>query len=321
MKRSAKILSTVILLILLGLFILGQTKKVKEILHYHWGLDDVTELYKLRFTLTPAGKDVFFEGDGLMIAGTIFNSEDGEKPGIIFLHGSSVQGRKLPFCLLLSDRLAKQGFHVLSMDMRGFGESEDPLLIDAVESWQSKGDISNALDFLIQNADVDTSAVFIVGHSAGANQAIIAGIYDIRIKKIVAIGPSRRVKERALSDQTEERAYFLERFSKDRQLDQSLSWSTFRQLAENGIIDNYVSYFQTEGHKSIFLIDGRLESPDDLQFLSQIYDLFVPPKKYLTIAGSNHYSNTKAVGGLIFYHKSVFNSLVLAISNWLHSES
>jgi len=320
MKRSAKILSIVTLLIFLGLFILGQTEKVKQILHYHWGLDGVTELHQLNFSLTPEGKDVLFEGDGLKIAGTVFSSGSGKKPGIIFLHGSSVKGRKLPFCLLLCDRLAKQGFHVLSMDMRGFGESEDPALIDAVESWQSKGDISNALDFLIQNVDVDTCAVFIVGHSAGANQAIIAGIHDKRIKRIVAIGPSRRVKERALSEQADEREDFLQRFAKDRQLGQTPSWSTYRQLAENGIIDNHVCYFQTDGHKPIFLIDGSLESPADLQFLSKIYDLFIPPKKYLTIDGSNHYSNIKAVGGLVFYHKPVFDSLVKAISNWLHSE-
>ena len=320
MKRSTTFTFSIILSVFLGLFILSRTEKTKQILYYHWGLEDITEVHKLRFTLTPKGKDVFFEGDGLKIAGTIFSSGSRRKPGIIFLHSSSVKGRKLPFCLLLCDRLAKQGFHVLSIDMRGFGESEDPLLIDAVESWQSKGDIRNALDFLIQNADVDTSQIFIVGHSAGANQAIIAGIEDKRIKKIVAIGPSRRVKERALSEQTDERDYFLQRFTKDRQLDKTLSWSTYSQLAENGIIDNHVCYFQTDGHKPIFLIDGSLESPADLQFLSKIYDLLIPPKKYVTIYGSNHYSNIKAIGGLVFYRKPVFDSLVNEISNWLHSE-
>jgi len=317
MKRGSYIFFLLSLFVLLSLFGVSQTSRVKQLLHYHWGLASAAEIHKLRFAGTPKGKEVFFEGDGVRIAGTIFSVSKKNAPGIIFLHGSSVQGRKLAFCLLLSKELAERGFHVLSMDMRGFGESEDPHLIDEVDSWQSKGDVSKAIDFLIKNATVDTSALFIVGHSAGANQAIIAGIYDHRLKKIVAIGPSRRVKERILSDQAKNREYFIERFARDRKLTALPSWETYRQISINAMLDTYIPYFQTEDHKPLFLIDGSLEGPEDLEFLRNIYQELIPPKKYFTIEGSNHYSNTKALGPLIFYHKQVFDELVDKIASWL----
>lgn len=317
MKRRSRIFILLSLLIFFSLFLFSQSSRVKQLLRYHWGLESATELYKLRFTGTPKGKEVFFEGDGVKIAGTIFSGAKENAPGVIFLHGSSVAGRNLAFCLLLCEQLARRGFYVLSMDMRGFGESEDPKLVDEVDSWQSKGDVSKAVDFLIKNATVDTSALFIVGHSAGANQAIIAGIHDNRLKKIVAIGPSRRVKERVLSDQAENREYFIERFARDRKLTASLSWETYRQISINAMMDTYVPYFQTEDHKPLFLIDGSLEEPEDLEFLRNIYQELVPPKEYFTAEGSNHYSNTKALGPLIFYHKQVFDELVDKISAWL----
>ena len=92
--------------------------------------------------------------------------------------------------------------------MRGFCDSENPLLIDSVDSWDSRGDVSEAVDFLIANANVDSGLICIVGHSAGVNQTIRSGIYDVRIKKIIALGPSRRVAERILSAQSNERQYF-----------------------------------------------------------------------------------------------------------------
>lgn len=317
MKRRTKTLLILASLTLVGLLSSSQSGKVKQSLYYHWGLNGVTEIYKLSVARIPEGKDVFFEGDGLRIAATLFSSGENRAPGVIFLHGSSTKGRKLPFALLLCQRMAEHGVHVLSMDMRGFGESEDPELIDSPDSWQSKVDVRRALDFLIQNANVDTHKLFVVGHSAGANQAIIAGIHDDRIKKIVAIGPSRRVKERVLSNTEQERKYFVDRFARDRRLNESLSWETYRQVAINAMMDTYVPYFQTHGHKPIFLIDGSLEDKADLTFLQNIFQELVPPKKHLTIEGSNHYSNTKELGPFILYHKQVFNELVVSIMTWL----
>jgi len=62
------------------------------------------------------------------------------------------------------------------------------------------------------------------------------------------------------------------------------------------MLDTYVPYFQTEAHKPLFLIDGSLEDPEDLEFSRKIYQDLIPPKKYFTTEGSNHYSNTKAFG-------------------------
>lgn len=317
MKRRSFILILFPLLFLLGLFSLAHTTKVKQMLHYHLGLNSIIELYKLGFIFPPEGEDIFFTGDGVRIAGTLFTTGQINAPGIIFLHGSSVEARKLGFCLLVCQQLANKGFHVLSMDMRGFGESEEPEVINSVESWQSKGDVQKAVDFLMANANVDTNALYIVGHSAGANQAIIAGIHDPRIKKIIAIGPSRRVKERVLSDNAQNRQYLIDRFAHDRMLNESLTWDTYRQIAINAMIDTHIPSYQTEGHKPIFLIDGGLEGQADQEFLQNVYRQLSHPKKYLTIRGSNHYSNIKELGPFIFYHRQVVDELINSITTWL----
>lgn len=300
-------------------FAISQTKRVKRLVRYHLGIEEFSDLTAIRIALAPKGRDVYFQGDGLKLAGTLFNAEQRLLPGIIFLHGSSVHGRRLGFYLVLCDWLSKNGFHVLSMDMRGFGDSEDPMIIDSADAWTTRGDISEALDYFIANESVDTSAIYIVGHSAGANQAIIAGIGDSRFKKVVAIGPSRRTKERLLNHLSNERRYFIERFSKVRELDELLSWETYRQIASNSMIDSYIPYFQSDNHKPILLIDGSREDDADQRFLQLIYDLMKPPKAYITIAGSNHYSNTKDMGPFILYHKQIVNELVQSIVGWLRN--
>lgn len=303
---------------LAGFVTISQFPRVKELAQYHLGVDGLSDLTRIRITITPKGKDLFFQGDGLRLAGTLFCDNNKLQPGIIFLHGSSVKGHRLGFYLVLCDRLSKNGFHVLSIDMRGFGGSENPSIIDSPESWNTQGDVSNAIDCLVANANVDTGAIYVVGHSAGANQAIIAGIHEPRIKKIVAIGPSRRSKERLLSDLSNERQVFIERFSRVRKLNKLVSWETYRQIATTAMIDSYIPYFQSDGHKPVFLIDGSRESSEDLEFLRSIYEKMKPPKQYVTIMGSNHYANTKGKGPLMLYHKQVLHNLVQAIIKWLH---
>jgi hypothetical protein len=46
-----------------------------------------------------------------------------------------------------------------------------------------------------------------------------------------------------------------------------------------------------------------------------------PPKRYTTIAGSNHYANTKAVGSFIVYHDKVLSEMVNSIADWLQSQT
>ncbi|RMD93565.1 MAG: alpha/beta fold hydrolase, partial [Calditrichaeota bacterium] len=291
---------------IVGVLALTQFGHIHTIINYHLGIDKLTDLKYIRITRIPKTQDIYFQGNGLRIAATLFRSQLNNPPGIVFLHGSSPLGRKHPFSLLLCQRLSRKGYHVLAMDMRGFGESDDPKDINNPESWQSYGDIRQAINYLIEHTDVDTGKIYIVGHSAGANQAIIAGIKDSRIKKIVAIGPSRRVKERLLSNESKERPYFIQRFTRDRRINATLSWATYKQIAINAMIDSHLSYFQKPDHKPILLIDGGRENLADLEFLRNLARQMKSPKKYVTIPNSNHYANSKGFGPFIFYHKKVF---------------
>lgn len=134
--------------------------------------------------------------DGLEIGAGLFGTEGkGVKPAIILLHGATDQGRKLPFYRVLSSKLAERGYIVLSIDLAGYGESGDPFQFNKVEALDQTKDVSVALDYLRSDRSVDKDKIYIVGHSRGTGPALVFGIRNGDIKKIVAIGPPKRGHE------------------------------------------------------------------------------------------------------------------------------
>ena len=53
---------------------------------------------------------------------------DDDQPLIILVHGSSKRGRRSALVRTLAQQLRDAGLPVLAVDLRGFGESEDPIL-------------------------------------------------------------------------------------------------------------------------------------------------------------------------------------------------
>ena len=130
--------------------------------------------------------------DGLEIGASVYGTkEEGVKPGIILLHGNTPLGRKLAFYRVLSTKLAARGYIVLSIDFAGFGESGDPFQFNTVEALDQIKEVSAALNYLKSLRNLDKDKIYLIGHSGGAQTAIIFGTRDNDIKKIVAIGPPR----------------------------------------------------------------------------------------------------------------------------------
>lgn len=245
---------------------------------------------------------------------------------MVLIHGNTPIGRKLPFYKVLSGKLSRKGFYVLALDLLGYGGSENVSSLEQI--WNFK-EIDAAIDYLHSLENINQDEIFLIGHSRGGAPAIEIGISNSIVKKIVAIGPPRRMKERILSDGAKDREYFWNRALQTFQQvynKQVPEWYTFERwlsLSSKRDIEKYIPYFSSHGHKPVFFIDGSLESKKDLQYLREYYKQIEEPKKYLTIQNSDHYGNTSGITGLFeinTYDKEVIDQIVSVIADWFMSE-
>ena len=138
-------------------------------------------------SLVQSGKRVTMTtSDNVVIVGTLYAAET-KSPVVLCLHQwrsdrSHFDG--------LSVVLQKQGFTVLSIDMRGHGESvrkKDAGMVTADRN--AIPDIRAALAFLKSEASADVSRVAIVGASYGSSNAIMYAVTEPSIKAIVLLSP------------------------------------------------------------------------------------------------------------------------------------
>jgi pimeloyl-ACP methyl ester carboxylesterase len=322
--KKLVIFTSGLLLLLIGLYIfppisIGHLKHILKIIRR-------ASITNTRIYWDNHGKRVEFMSDGLKLVGTLYpaNSDRGKKTrrsAIVLLHGSNPYGRRLPLYRILGYKLSQKGYLVLTFDLRGFGESDAPPIIDQIESWNGINDVIHAIDYIKFIDRINPTDIYLVGHSMGANHAIAAGIRIPEVEKIVAIGPSRRVKELFFQkDSYQNIRSHLIRFSRDRRLDQLIPEKVLLEYLNQTMIDNYVEYFSLPQHKSLMLIDGELEREEDKVFLRELYQKMTPPVIYITIKNTDHYCNTTSFRNLMIYDKKVVEEMVDLIDAFLKTK-
>jgi pimeloyl-ACP methyl ester carboxylesterase len=285
-------------------------------------LQQGTSLDKRAAYVTPA-ETVFLETDGLrLVADLYLPPGQGPAPALVMLHGSSRWGRKIGINRLLSSNLAKQGYVVLAIDFRGFGESDNPIPADDTSSWRMENDIRAGVDYLAAHARVMGGKIDLVGHSMGGAYGIYGGIHDERIGKIVAVGPPRRWLERF----QEEKMAFVEGFAKRRNLEQPVSLEVVSTVEALYAVDHTFGYFEQQGHKPLLLIDGGLESQEDRAFLRYHHGKMCEPTQYATMEGTCHYfgiiglewlESVPVLRNMLIYDHKIVGEVVGLINSFL----
>lgn len=134
---------------------------------------------------------VISEVDGVALAGTLTAPNDGARhPAVVLLTGSGAQDRDesilghKPF-LVLADHLTRSGIVVLRVDDRGVGGSGGNLANTPHET--QRRDASAALTWLQGQPEVDPTRIGLIGHSEGANIAILTAAADKRVAFLVLL--------------------------------------------------------------------------------------------------------------------------------------
>lgn len=114
------------------------------------------------------------------IPGTICLPHDDPEeplPVVVMAHGYS--GDRVGFSTM-ARWLARNGYGVVSFDVRGHGTNNQPFVGDI------RDDLIAVLDDVVEMADFDPSRIALVGHSMGAGLVVDHASYDERIKATVA---------------------------------------------------------------------------------------------------------------------------------------
>jgi len=135
-------------------------------------------------------REVWFVSKGLKCSGLLYVPENlgrTRTPAIVMAHGlSAVKEQALPS---YAGKFADAGFVTLVFDYRFFGESEgEPrsqlFPLEMVEDYR------NAISWLCDQPEVDTSRVGIWGTSFSGGYVLYLGSFDRRVKAVVAQVPA-----------------------------------------------------------------------------------------------------------------------------------
>ncbi len=283
-----------------------------------------TSIFDFGVCLCRPDRDVAFEReDGIRLAASLYGlANPARSPALIIVHGRTYMGRRHPFFRVLAREFAELGYTVMTIDRAGFGESGDPLDLGTTEALDPDRDISEALDYLEGVQGIDRSRIYLVGHSGGVPSVMSVASSDRRVKKVVAIGPPRRLHER-YSDPTYI-DYSWQRFLGDRRKlghGPVPSWYSkdlwLRTKLAVSDIERFTPYFASAQHKPLLLLDGERESGAERSFLAEYFKRLSEPKTYFTISNATHYCNTGGIRTLSIFDRRVVNDTVSIIDKWL----
>jgi pimeloyl-ACP methyl ester carboxylesterase len=270
--------------------------------------------------LSVEGGPLHFQSGKLNIAGTLLgidSNPNSQQPAVLIVHGSTPQGRRLGLYRLLMQKLAERGFVVMAIDLRGFGQSDDPPDLVDPKSFDFVEDVASAYHYLERMPEIDPERIFLVGHSFGADVALsTVARSGYGFKKIALIGPGRRFIERAGRPDAVEFEYFQRRDMRYMGLDEPIPTGVYIRYRPGIAIENHSQYLSEKTHIPIFLVDCELEGQEEHHFLRNIFQAIRGEKAYFTIPGADHYINTANIGPVVFYDAKPMSLLVDKLSDF-----
>ena len=164
-------------------------------------------------------QDLEFASGGLSLAGTLTKPTSGAKlPAILFLPGSGKTDRndnakQLSINLFpqLVPTLSELGLITFRYDKRGVGASEGSYFATGFDDLFN--DAEAAISYLADREDVDSSRIFVLGHSEGAILAVRLAAAETGIAGAIALAGSAKSGQETMLWQTRQIAKSISGFS------------------------------------------------------------------------------------------------------------
>ncbi|MGH7779693.1 MAG: alpha/beta hydrolase [Candidatus Binataceae bacterium] len=116
---------------------------------------------------------------------------DKRRPAVLLVHGFSSDRALMS---VLARRIARNGYAVLTIDLRGHGQNRNPFARDFGGAAGLREDITAAVNFLRTSSYVDGSQIVVMGHSMGAGAALDYAAHDPNLKGSVMISGGFRLE-------------------------------------------------------------------------------------------------------------------------------
>jgi pimeloyl-ACP methyl ester carboxylesterase len=132
--------------------------------------------------------------DGLDLAATFFAPRKDRAPAVLLIHDAGANRKQLDS---IATRLQKQGFGVLSVDLRGHGESKSSKLDwsklteeERPAAWQrSPRDVEAAAQWLLGQKSIHSTNLSLLGLGSGCDLATRHAVADENVKSLLLLNP------------------------------------------------------------------------------------------------------------------------------------
>lgn len=266
-------------------------------------------------------KTVYFDSGECTLAADWYLPGRANGVGLVFLHGSSTSGRHLHLYGELGRALAMRGYTILNLDLRGYGDADDPPRFDDPAAYDFVGDATRAASYVRhQRYGKKIPTWLLAGHSKGGGVALRAGLESADIQGVVSISPGRRIRQRFFDPADPGQLKYLQRRkTKDMELPVPIPLELLDSILDSYDIDRFRG--QTL-EKPVLYIEGSREPDDDLAFSQDWVASLRGPVTHVLIPRADHYFGTaiiKTETGKAYQTTSqeVFDSLAIAIDGWI----
>ncbi|GAK52279.1 dihydrolipoamide S-acetyltransferase [Candidatus Moduliflexus flocculans] len=268
-------------------------------------------------------RDVVFLSGNLWLTGTLYlppTTPGTRLPGVVLCHDVTPLGRHLALYELLARALMERGYAVITIDFRGFGDSQTPTRLENFSDLDFAQDVQAALSFFAEQPMIDASRLFAVGHAFGGGVVRQASLEDRRIRRVVVISPLRRVQEQFFAQDAPFPNQPQEQMTAAMRLPELLPKTVLYPHLRDYALEATLQY---QTHPPILYVDGSAEDQADLAFLRELLPRIPESKRYVTISDADRYYGTlpdQTYAEGTEFNREVLNRLSDEIDRWLKQE-
>jgi len=248
------------------------------------------------------------------------NSSSKPGPAVVFVHGVTEDGLANPLYSLLCDALSRRGIVVVAPWLRGYKGAFRPGDHYEPSSWNPLPDIAAARELLLRDERVDSSRIFVAGHSLGGSYVLDFGLSNPSVAGIISLSRldmKSRIRHRGGQD------WFRKSFASTFGLDAPIPLDKFREFARTQVLtfENVQDALRNSDHPRLLFTLGGLEAKGDHEWLAAYAAGCSGEAEYHEFQQLTHMLNVRAPGppslGVTIYEPAAIEKVASKLKTWM----